>query len=111
MAMLVSFVARGLSSIRGTIFCYSAISSSGIVSILPGFMIRQSSHFLDHLSCLMMAIVTSALELFSQNLLCGSSRLVYALIYSFILVCLPLYFTLANLSPLTHSGLQFDHRF
>ncbi|KAF7978484.1 hypothetical protein HWV62_45621 [Athelia sp. TMB] len=68
MAMLVSFVARGLSSIRGTIFCYSAISSSGIVSILPGFM-----------------ILTSALELFSQNLLCGSSRLVYALIYSFIL--------------------------
>ncbi|KZP03350.1 hypothetical protein FIBSPDRAFT_769060 [Athelia psychrophila] len=68
MAMLVSFTARGVSSIRGSLFCYSAISSAGVVSILPGFM-----------------ILTSALELFSKHMLCGSARLVYALIYSFIL--------------------------
>lgn len=42
MAMFVSFIARALSSIPGNVFCYSAISSSGIVSILPGFMIREN---------------------------------------------------------------------
>lgn len=40
-AILVSFVARVLNSIQGHIFCYSAISSSGVVLILPGFLVRK----------------------------------------------------------------------
>ena len=40
-AMFMSFTARGLSSIRSQIFCYEAISSSGIIGILPGFLIRK----------------------------------------------------------------------
>lgn len=34
-------MARGLSSIRSRVFCYTAISSAGIVSILPGYLIRE----------------------------------------------------------------------
>jgi uncharacterized membrane protein YjjP (DUF1212 family) len=40
-AMMVSFVARGLSSIPSGIFCYSAISSAGVVLILPGYMVCE----------------------------------------------------------------------
>lgn len=39
-AIFVSFSARGLSSIRSEIFCYTAISSAGIIGILPGYLIR-----------------------------------------------------------------------
>ncbi|OSX56995.1 hypothetical protein POSPLADRAFT_1186288 [Postia placenta MAD-698-R-SB12] len=59
----ISFAARGLSSIRSQVFCYSAISSSAIIGILPGFL-----------------VLCSALELGSKNLVCGSVNLVYALI-------------------------------
>lgn len=38
-AMFMSFTARGLSSIRSQMFCYEAISSAGIIGILPGFLI------------------------------------------------------------------------
>lgn len=44
-AILVSFVARVLNSIQGHIFCYSAISSSGVVLILPGFLVRKYKLF------------------------------------------------------------------
>ena len=40
-SIFVSFTARGLSSIRSQIFCYTAISSSGIIGILPGYLIRM----------------------------------------------------------------------
>ena len=40
-AMFMSFTARGLSSIRSQMFCYEAISSAGIIGILPGFLIRK----------------------------------------------------------------------
>jgi hypothetical protein len=43
-AIFMSFSARGLSSIRSQIFCYTAISSAGIVGILPGYLIR-TLHF------------------------------------------------------------------
>lgn len=39
--IVVAFVARGLSNIPGEIFCYSAVSSAGVVVILPGFTIRR----------------------------------------------------------------------
>jgi len=44
-SIVVAFVARGLSNIPGDIFCYSAVSSAGVVVILPGFTIRQSIPF------------------------------------------------------------------
>ena len=39
--IVISFAARGLSSIGSQIFCYTAISSAGIVGILPGYLIRE----------------------------------------------------------------------
>ncbi|KAK7470495.1 pheromone-regulated protein prm10 [Stygiomarasmius scandens] len=68
-AIVVSFSARGLSSIRSQIFCYTAISSAGIIGILPGYLILSSS-----------------LELASKNIVCGSVKMVYALIYTLFLV-------------------------
>ncbi|KAJ7283982.1 hypothetical protein C8J57DRAFT_1054716 [Mycena rebaudengoi] len=67
-AIFVSFTARGLSSIRTQIFCYTAISSAGIIGILPGYLILSSS-----------------LELASKNIVCGSVKMVYALIYTLFL--------------------------
>ncbi|KAG5647844.1 hypothetical protein DXG03_007768 [Asterophora parasitica] len=67
-ALLISFGARGLSSIRRQIFCYTAISSAGINSILPGYL-----------------ILTSSLELASMNIVCGSVKMVYSLIYTLFL--------------------------
>ncbi|KAH9843858.1 DUF1212-domain-containing protein [Rhodofomes roseus] len=68
-SMIVSFASRGLSAIRSShLFCYTAISSSGIVGILPGYLILSSS-----------------LELASKNIVCGSVRMVYALIYTLFL--------------------------
>ncbi|KAJ7765013.1 hypothetical protein DFH07DRAFT_867174 [Mycena maculata] len=67
-AIFVSFAARGLSSIHSQIFCYTAISSAGIIGILPGYLILSSS-----------------LELASKNIVCGSVKMVYALIYTLFL--------------------------
>ncbi|KAJ7044483.1 hypothetical protein C8F04DRAFT_1206851 [Mycena alexandri] len=67
-AIFVSFTARALSSIRAEIFCYTAISSAGIIGILPGYLILSSS-----------------LELASKNIVCGSVKMVYALIYTLFL--------------------------
>jgi hypothetical protein len=39
--MLMSFTARGLSSIRSQVFCYEAMSSAGIIGILPGYLICE----------------------------------------------------------------------
>ncbi|PIL37204.1 hypothetical protein GSI_00897 [Ganoderma sinense ZZ0214-1] len=66
--IVVSFAARGLSSIRSQIFCYTAISSASIIGILPGYLILSSS-----------------LELASKNIVCGSVKMVYALIYTLFL--------------------------
>jgi uncharacterized membrane protein YjjP (DUF1212 family) len=41
-SIIVAFVARSLSSIPGRLFCYSSISSAGVVLILPGFTICGS---------------------------------------------------------------------
>lgn len=40
-SIIVAFVARGLSNIPGNYFCYSAISSAGVVVILPGFTVCE----------------------------------------------------------------------
>ncbi|KAF5374993.1 hypothetical protein D9758_000447 [Tetrapyrgos nigripes] len=67
-SIIVAFVARALSNIPGDWFCYSAISSAGVVLILPGF-----------------TVLVSALELMSKNMFCGSVRIVYAIIYTLFL--------------------------
>ncbi|KAB5590698.1 Pheromone-regulated membrane protein [Ceratobasidium theobromae] len=67
-AMMMSFVARGLSSINGNLFCYSAISSAGVVLILPGSIVLASS-----------------LELASRNIISGSVKMVYAVVYALFL--------------------------
>ncbi|KZV64095.1 DUF1212-domain-containing protein [Peniophora sp. CONT] len=67
-AMLISFAARGLSSIPSQIFCYTAVSSASIIGILPGYLILSSS-----------------LEMASKNILTGSVKMVYALIYTLFL--------------------------
>lgn len=41
-AILISLTARLLNSIHGHMFCYSAISSAGVVLILPGFLVCKS---------------------------------------------------------------------
>ncbi|KAI3622099.1 hypothetical protein WG66_015127 [Moniliophthora roreri] len=67
-SIIVAFVARALSNVPGNIFCYSAISSAGVVLILPGY-----------------TVLVSALELMSKNIFCGSVRIVYAIIYTLFL--------------------------
>ncbi|EFQ97629.1 pheromone-regulated membrane protein 10 [Nannizzia gypsea CBS 118893] len=72
-AMLLSFLARAIGSIRhgpgdDRLFCFPALAQSSIALILPGFM-----------------VLCSSLELQSQNILAGSVRLVYAIIYSLVL--------------------------
>ena len=83
--------ARLLNSLGGHIFCYSAISSSGVVLILPGFLVRKSfrsasrkkkknTNTIGHYT------VQGSLELASKNFITGATKIVYAIIYSLILV-------------------------
>lgn len=65
-AAINSFAAAGLASTN--YFCYSSVVSGSIVLILPGFL-----------------VLSGALELQSKNLISGSVRLVYAIIYSLFL--------------------------
>ena len=52
-SIVVSFVARALSTIPGNLFCYGAISSAGVVLILPGFTVRAYRYYtrLSYLLC------------------------------------------------------------
>lgn len=70
-AVLTSFLARALGSIRVNgqeLFCFSAMAQSSIALILPGFM-----------------VLCSSLELQSHQIIAGSIRMVYAIIYSLFL--------------------------
>lgn len=71
-AVITSFLARALGSIRGgdgkEIFCFSAMAQSSIALILPGFM-----------------VLCASLELQSKHIVAGSVRMVYAIIYSLFL--------------------------
>ena len=66
--VLVAFIARALGSIRSSdgsyMFCFSATAQSSISMILPGFM-----------------VLNAALELQGRNIVAGSVRMVYAIIY------------------------------
>ncbi|KAJ5591450.1 uncharacterized protein N7459_001819 [Penicillium hispanicum] len=74
-AVLISFLARAFGSIRvhhdgksEELFCFSALAQSSIALILPGFM-----------------VLCSSLELQSHQIIAGSIRMVYAIIYSLFL--------------------------
>lgn len=69
--VVVSFAARGFGSITYNgkpVFCFSAIAQSSIALILPGWI-----------------ILCAAQELQSRNLVAGSIRMVYAIIYTLFL--------------------------
>ncbi|KUJ18322.1 DUF1212-domain-containing protein [Mollisia scopiformis] len=68
-AVLTSFLARAFGSIRGgDVFCFSALAQSSIALILPGYL-----------------VLCGSLELQSKNLVAGSVRMVYAIIYALFL--------------------------
>ena len=68
-AVLTSFLARAFGSIRGgRLFCFSALAQSAIALILPGY-----------------TILCGSLELQSRNIVAGSVRMIYAVIYSLFL--------------------------
>ena len=68
-AMLTSFLARAFGSIHGgNLFCFSALAQSSIALILPGY-----------------TVLCGSLELQSRNIVPGSVRMVYAVIYSLFL--------------------------
>ena len=68
-AVVTSFLARGFGSINnGELFCFSSLAQSSIALILPGYM-----------------VLCSSLELQSHNLVAGSVRMVYAMIYTLFL--------------------------
>ena len=68
-ALLTSFLARAFGSIAGgELFCFSALAQSSIALILPGY-----------------TVLCGALELQSRNVVAGSVRMVYAIIYSLFL--------------------------
>ena len=68
-AVLTSFLARAFGSIQGgDLFCFSALAQSSIALILPGYL-----------------VLCGSLELQSKNIVAGSVRMVYAIIYSFFL--------------------------
>ncbi|EAW12657.1 threonine/serine exporter family protein [Aspergillus clavatus NRRL 1] len=72
-AILISFLARAFGSIRypgssDPVFCYASITQSSIALILPGF-----------------SVLTSSLELQSHQMIAGSIRLVYTILYSLFL--------------------------
>ena len=68
-AVLTSFLARAFGSIKGgRVFCFSALAQSAIALILPGY-----------------TILCGSLELQSRNIVAGSVRMIYAVIYSLFL--------------------------
>ena len=68
-SIVVSFISRGIGSIKGgDIFCFSAIAQGSLALILPGYI-----------------ILCGSLELQSRNLVAGSVRMFYAIIYSLFL--------------------------
>ncbi|KAF1807988.1 DUF1212-domain-containing protein [Eremomyces bilateralis CBS 781.70] len=68
-ALITSFLSRAFGSLKnGNLFCFSALAQASIALILPGYM-----------------VLCSSLELQSHNIVAGSVRMVYALIYTLFL--------------------------
>ncbi|KAG6040307.1 hypothetical protein E4U41_000952 [Claviceps citrina] len=90
--IVVSFLARAFGSLKGgDLFCFSALAQSGIVMLLPGYSVCESSSpspspyvDADH-DTHAPDTVCSALELQSRAIVPGSIRIVYAIVYSLLL--------------------------
>ncbi|KAI5793060.1 hypothetical protein EDC01DRAFT_630061 [Geopyxis carbonaria] len=68
-AIMTSFLARAFGSIKGgEVFCFSALAQASIALILPGYI-----------------ILCGSLELQSKNIVAGSVRMFYAIVYSLFL--------------------------
>ncbi|TPX07684.1 uncharacterized protein E0L32_010580 [Thyridium curvatum] len=68
-AVITTFLARAFGSIGGgKVFCFSALAQSSIALLLPGYM-----------------VLCASLELQSHNIVAGSIRMVYAMIYTLFL--------------------------
>ncbi|KAL7665523.1 Pheromone-regulated membrane protein 10 [[Candida] zeylanoides] len=68
-SIVVSFIARGIGSIKGgKWFCFAAVAQGSLALILPGYI-----------------ILCGSLELQSRNIVAGSVRMFYAIIYSLFL--------------------------
>lgn len=68
-AIATSFLSRFFGSLQGgNLFCFSALAQSSIALILPGYL-----------------VLTGSLELQSHNIVAGSVRMVYAMIYTLFL--------------------------
>ncbi|KAL1843846.1 hypothetical protein VTJ49DRAFT_7197 [Mycothermus thermophilus] len=68
-AVATSFLARAFGSIQdGSLFCFSSLAQASIALILPGYM-----------------VLCASLELQSHQMISGSVRMVYALIYTLFL--------------------------
>ena len=83
MTTLFSFVSGALASSRH--FCYSAVASSSIVLILP---VRLRSFYNAYYSLIPLQgfiVLCGALELMSRNIVAGSVRLCYAVVYAIFL--------------------------
>ncbi|KAJ7100584.1 hypothetical protein C8R43DRAFT_247729 [Mycena crocata] len=65
-ATLFSFISAALAATG--VFCYSAVASSAVVLILPGFI-----------------VLCGSLEIMSRNIVAGSVRMCYAVVYSLFL--------------------------
>ncbi|KAK6329661.1 hypothetical protein TWF696_003534 [Orbilia brochopaga] len=67
--VIICFLARAFGSIKGgSLFCFSGIAQASIALILPGYI-----------------VLCGALELQSKNIVAGSVRLFFAIIYSLLL--------------------------
>jgi uncharacterized membrane protein YjjP (DUF1212 family) len=70
-AIMVGFLSRAIASITihgNNIFCFSAMAQSAMALILPGYI-----------------VLNAALELQSRNMVSGSVRLVYSIVYTMFL--------------------------
>lgn len=86
--VVVSFLGRAFGSI-GTgddrLFCFSALVQSSLALILPGYIICKFSLSFFLFSSFLTFLVCGALELQSRNIVAGSVRMFYAIIYSLLM--------------------------
>lgn len=81
----ISFASQALSRIENEKWvCYSAVSTAGVVSLLPGFIIRKCFSW-AHSSAIECATVSSAQEIAAKHAMSGSVKLVHAVVYSLFL--------------------------
>jgi uncharacterized membrane protein YjjP (DUF1212 family) len=83
----ISFASQALSRIDNEKWvCYSAASTAGVVSLLPGFIIRKCLIWFHSSTTQRLAdTVSSAQEIAAKHAMSGSIKLVHAVVYSLFL--------------------------